>query len=292
MSGMERSISNRATAWQLRTRTLQLPRRPLLMGIVNVTPDSFSDGGQFFDPQAAVAQAERLVAEGADFIDIGGESTRPGAMPVSEQQEIDRVLPVIEKVCQETSVPVSIDTSKAAVARAAVEAGAEIVNDITALQGDPMMLDVLRQTGAAVCIMHMQGTPQTMQRNPHYDDVVAEVRQLLQEVRDKLIAVGIPQSKICLDPGLGFGKTPQHNLALLSDCWRLQDLGCPLLVGYSRKSFLSQLPNHQASDRTIAGLGVACALATQGVQILRVHDVAPTRQALTAFELAGGNAEK
>jgi dihydropteroate synthase len=286
INGMEPCVSKRANVWQLRTRTLQLPRRPLLMGIVNVTPDSFSDGGQFLDLQAAINHAQKLVAEGADLVDIGGESTRPHAQPMSEQQELDRVLPVIEAVCKRISVPVSIDTSKAAVASAAVAVGAENINDVTALRGDPQMLEVVRQTGAAICVMHMQGTPLTMQHNPHYENVVDEVFGFLRLARDRLIAAGISQSRICVDPGIGFGKTPQHNLTLLANCWRLHELGCPVLVGHSRKSFLGHVLGDESADRTAATIGVSCALASQGVQILRVHDVAQARQALTLFEAA------
>jgi dihydropteroate synthase len=203
-------LTRRATHWQLRTRTLELPRRPLLMGIVNVTPDSFSDGACFLDPKSAVAHAERLVADGADIIDIGGESTRPGSSPVCVQEELDRVMPVIEQVGKRLSAPISIDTSKAAVARAAIAAGAEIINDVTALRGDEQMLDVARHSGAAICAMHMQGTPQTMQQNPHYENVVEEVLEFLRQARDKLIATGVSQSRICLDPGIGFGKTAER----------------------------------------------------------------------------------
>jgi dihydropteroate synthase len=276
--------TTRATSWQLRTRTLQFADRPLLMGIVNVTPDSFSDGGQFSSPAAAISQVEKLVREGADLIDIGGESTRPGAQPVSEQEELDRVLPVIEAACKSVSVPISVDTSKAAVAEAALAAGAEIVNDITALRGDSRMLDVMKRADTAVCIMHMQGTPQTMQVDPQYRDVVGEVLQFLKQSRDQLISAGIEPQRICVDPGIGFGKTADHNLALLQNSSRLHELGCPVLVGYSRKSFLSHIAAEGASDRTAAGLNVARALAAQGVQILRVHDVTAVRQALAPSE--------
>ncbi|HEY2826249.1 MAG TPA: dihydropteroate synthase [Pirellulales bacterium] len=270
--------------WQLRTRTLHFSSRPLLMGIVNVTPDSFSDGGRFLKSAAAIEYAQQLVAEGADLIDIGGESTRPRAQPVSEQEELDRVLPVIESVCKTANIPVSIDTSKASVASAAVAAGAEIINDITALRGDAEMLNVVCESGAAICVMHMQGTPQTMQIDPQYDDVVQEVFEFLRDVRDRLISAGMVPARICLDPGIGFGKTPQHNLAILANGWRLHELGCPVLVGHSRKSFLSYVVGDESADRTAAGIGVACALASQDVQILRVHDVAAVRQALTLFD--------
>jgi len=276
-----------ATIWQLRTRTLALSGRPLLMGIINVTPDSFSDGGRFLEPKAAIAQAQKLAAEGADLLDIGGESTRPGAQGVSHQQELERILPVVEGVCQRVHIPLSIDTSKAEVARAAIDAGAEIINDVSALRADPQMLPLALQTGAAICAMHMQGTPQTMQDNPHYENVTDDVLGFLRQTRDFLTAAGVPQARICLDPGIGFGKTPQHNLTLLSNCWRLHELGCPVLIGHSRKSFLGHLLHDPFAYRLPATIGIACALAAQGVQILRVHEVAPIRQALQLFQAAG-----
>lgn len=206
------------------------------------------------------------------------------SQPVSVEEELDRVLPVIESICRQSQVPVSIDTSKAAVAQAAVESGAEIVNDVTALQHDPQMIDIVRETGVGVCIMHMQGTPSTMQDRPQYDNVVREVFEFLQKRRDELIAAGIEPSRICVDPGIGFGKTPQHNIELLANCRRLHELKCPVLVGHSRKSFLSQFQIGAKFDRTAATIGASCGLANQGVQILRVHDVAAIRQALAAFD--------
>ena len=283
MSGMD--LSHRAKTWQLRTRALQLPRRPLLMGIVNVTPDSFSDGGSFLDPKSAAAHAEELAVQGADIIDIGGESTRPGAAPVSLQQELDRVLPAVEQITKRLRIPLSIDTSKAAVARAAIAAGAEIINDVTALRGDEKMLEVLFESGAAICAMHMQGTPQTMQQSPHYENVVEDVLEFLRQTRDQLIAAGIPHSRICLDPGIGFGKTVEHNLALLSSAWRCHELGCPVLVGHSRKGFIGHLLGDTKADRTAATVGISCALAAQGIQVLRVHDVRSVREALKLFDV-------
>ncbi len=285
-------ISTRANIWRLHTRSLELTGRPLVMGIVNVTPDSFSDGGRFFEPQAAIDHALQLAADGADLIDIGGESTRPRSQPVSEEEELRRVLPVVEAVCRHVRVPVSIDTSKSTVARAAIEAGAEIVNDVTALSADPRMIDMVRETGVGICAMHMQGTPRTMQDNPTYDNVVSEVFDFLRGVRDRLEAAGINRERICLDPGIGFGKTHDHNLALLANCWRLHELGCPILVGPSRKDFLGHLVKDQEADRTAATIGVACALAAQGVQIVRVHDVAAVRQALQLFDVVRNNDSK
>jgi dihydropteroate synthase len=258
------------------------------MGIVNVTPDSFSDGGRSFAAEAAIEHALRLVAEGADLLDIGGESTRPYAMPVSAEEELRRVLPVVEAVCRQTTVPVSIDTFKATVAQAALDAGVEIINDVTGLEGDPAMVPLVRQAGAGICAMHIQGTPQTMQDAPHYDDVVEEIFSYLAARKDALLAAGIEPARICLDPGIGFGKTHQHNLTLLANCGRFHALGQPLLVGHSRKGFIGKVLGDKQADRSAGTMGAACALAAQGVQILRVHDVAPVRQALELFEASGG----
>lgn len=285
---LRRRFPQRAVSWQLRTATLTFGRRPLLMGIVNVTPDSFSDGGRFLDRAAAVRQAMHLVETGADILDIGGESTRPYSTPVAADEELRRTSDIVREICRRTSVPVSIDTSKAAVARAALDAGAEIVNDVTGLEGDAAMIDVVRDSGAGVCAMHMQGTPQTMQDNPAYDDVVAEIFRYLAARRDALMAAGIPRDCICLDPGIGFGKTHQHNLTLLANCGRFHELQCPLLVGHSRKGFIAKLLGDKEADRTPGTIGVALSLARQGVQILRVHDVRPVREALLLFEAAGG----
>jgi dihydropteroate synthase len=280
--------SQRKDRWQLRSRTLTVGRLPLLMGVINVTPDSFSDGGLFLDPQAAIEHGLRLVEEGADILDVGSESTRPYSAPVDADEELRRGMPVVAALCEQARVPVSIDTSKAAVAREAIAAGAQIVNDITALTADPAMLKVAVESGVGVCIMHMQGTPQTMQEKPTYDDVVEDVLRYLRERRDALTAAGIEQDRIAVDPGIGFGKTPQHNLALLSSAWRLHHLGCPVLVGPSRKSFIGVVLDDPQADRTAGTIGVALSLARQGVQILRVHDVAPVRQALLLYEASGG----
>jgi dihydropteroate synthase len=282
------SVNSRASRWKLSRRTIEFSDRPLLMGIVNVTPDSFSDGGRFFDPGAAVGHALQLIVDGADLIDIGGESTRPYSEPVSAADELRRVLPVVEQLKCQTDIPISTDTSKAEVARAAIDAGAEIINDITGLTGDPAMIDVAVKSAAGVCVMHMQGTPQTMQDNPTYRDVVAEVRDYLRERRDALVAAGISQDRICLDPGIGFGKTHEHNITLMRQCYEFHELGCPLLVGHSRKGFLGKLIGNKESDRTNATVGAALALAVQGVQIIRVHEVRPVREALLAFEGTGG----
>jgi len=277
-----------ADHWKLRSRTLALGRLPLLMGIVNVTPDSFSDGGRFFDAKTAVEHGLRLVAEGADILDIGGESTRPGSMPVDVQEELRRVMPVVEELCKRTNVPVSIDTAKASVAQHAIDAGAEVINDVTALAGDPAMIPLAAETGCAVCAMHIRGKPRTMQDNPVYADVVAEVLEYLRVHRDALLAAGIEQDRIALDPGIGFGKTTEHNLQLLANAWRFHELGCPVLVGHSRKRFLADVSGRADSDRTAGTIGVALSLARQGVQILRVHDVAAVREALLLFDSTGG----
>jgi dihydropteroate synthase len=278
----------RATQWQLRTRTLELPRRPLVMGIVNVTPDSFSDGGRLLDAGAAADYALQLAADGADILDIGGESTRPYSEPVAADEELRRVLPVIEAISRRVDIPISIDTSKAIVAGAALKAGAQIINDVTGLEGDADMVALALESGAGVCVMHMQGTPQTMQDNPTYADVVAEVREYLCRRRDELGAAGIAQERICLDPGIGFGKTHEHNIELMAHCHKFHALGCPLLLGHSRKGFLGKLIGNKEADRTAATIGAAISLAVQGVQIVRVHDVRPVREALAAFEATGG----
>ncbi|MEQ8785012.1 MAG: dihydropteroate synthase [Pirellulaceae bacterium] len=258
------------------------------MGIVNVTPDSFSDGGRFLPAERAVEQALDLVRQGADLLDIGGESTRPYSTPVNVDEELRRVIPVVAQVCRDTDVPVSIDTSKADVARAALDAGAEIINDVTGLEGDPEMIAVAVESGAGVCAMHMRGTPQTMQDDPVYDDVVGEIHAYLRQRRDALLAAGVERERICLDPGIGFGKSHQHNLTLMAACRRFHDLGCPLLVGHSRKGFIAHVLGDKQASRTAGTVGAALSLARQGVQIVRVHDVRPLREALLLFEACGG----
>jgi len=274
----------RAAYWQLRTQRLEFQTLPRLMGIVNVTPDSFSDGGSFFDPQRAVDRGLELVEEGADILDIGGESTRPYSAPVGADEELQRVLPVIEGLAARVRVPLSIDTSKALVAAAALDAGAEIVNDVTGLSGDPDMMPLVLRYQPGVCLMHMLGTPQTMQDNPQYADVVVEVLNYLRSRRDALEGAGLSRDRISLDPGIGFGKSTEHNVALLRHAERFHELGCPLLVGYSRKGFIGRVLDNFDVDRTAGGIGVGLSLALQGVQILRLHDVAPVRQALLLFE--------
>jgi len=267
----------------LRKQHLELDR-PLVMGIVNVTPDSFFDGGQYYDPQRAVAHALRLVAEGADLLDIGAESTRPGALPVDEHEERRRLLPVVTAVARAVSVPISVDTSKAEVARAALDAGAVMVNDVTALRGDRAMVDVVAEAGAGLVVMHMQGIPETMQQAPHYDDVVGNIAQFLEERSRFAMDHGVERDRIVLDPGIGFGKTLTHNLDLLANLHAFTELGFPLLVGPSRKGFIGQL-THQSVDARAWGTAAVIALAVQqGAKILRVHDVGPMRDVVSVAD--------
>ena len=278
----------RALRWVLRTQTLTFDHRPKLMGIVNVTPDSFSDGGKFYASGSAVEQALRLEDEGADIIDIGGESTRPYSESVAADEERRRVLPVVEALVSRLRVPLSIDTMKAEVAEACLALGGEIINDVSGLSYDPGMLDVARRTQAGICVMHMQGTPQTMQDDPRYQDVIAEVGCYLDQRLQALVAAGIARDRICLDPGIGFGKTHAHNLDLLQSVDSFHRLGCPLLVGHSRKGFIAKILGDKSADRTLGTIGVSLALARRGVQVLRVHDVRATKEALLLFEAAGG----
>jgi dihydropteroate synthase len=271
-------------SWHLRDRILPLDGPPLILGIVNVTPDSFSDGGRYPDHDTAVAHALDLVRQGADLLDIGGESSRPGAAAVSLQEELARVVPVVAALAQQTSVPLSIDTTKAEVARQALQAGAHVINDITGLRGDPEMALVVRSFQAGVILMHMQGTPQTMQIAPTYADVVGEVSDFLQARLHAAQAVGIAAQRVVLDPGIGFGKTVEHNLVLLANLDRLARLGRPICLGVSRKGFLGSVLGRATPDRLAGSLAAACsALAQRSVNLLRVHDVAATRDAVTLF---------
>lgn len=251
-----------------------------LMGVVNVTPDSFSDGGRFLDPEKAVAQGLRLENEGADILDVGGESTRPGASPVTAQEELARVRPVIEGLVSEGArARISVDTSKAAVAEAALKAGATIVNDVTALR-DPEMASVVAEAKADLCLMHMLGDPRTMQVDPHYEDVVTDVKTFLAGRLQYAVANGIGEERILLDPGIGFGKTVEHNLELLARLAELVELGRPVVIGTSRKSFLGRLTGRPVNER-VAGTIATCVIAYQnGARVFRVHDVAPVRDAL------------
>jgi dihydropteroate synthase len=257
--------------------------RPLVMGIVNVTPDSFSDGGKYLGVEAAIAHGRRLVAEGAALIDIGGESTRPGAVPVSPETEIARTVPVIRALAGE-GICVSIDTRHAAVMRAAADAGAAIINDISALEGDQQSLSVAARSGACVVLMHMQGQPSDMQAAPIYQDAPREVRDYLAARIEACLAAGISREKVCVDPGIGFGKTLDHNLQLLATLGDLQALDVPVLLGVSRKSFIGALSRQAPSDQRLGGsLAAALVGLESGVKILRVHDVAETVQAVAVW---------
>ena len=269
--------------WQFGHQRRLLGEFPLLMGIVNVTPDSFSDGGRLGSVEAAVDHALRLAEHGADILDVGGESTRPGAEPVQVDEELRRVIPVIERLRDRTPAPISIDTSKAEVARSALAAGASIVNDVSGLTFDPAIVEVCAATECGVICMHMRGTPQTMQQDPRYDDVVSEVAEHLAARVDALAAAGINRERIVIDPGIGFGKTAEHNLQLLSAIGRFRALGRPVLIGHSRKSFLKKLLGRPIDERLSGTIGVAIAAAMQCVDLLRVHDAGPVRDALLAW---------
>jgi dihydropteroate synthase len=270
--------------WICRQFEFAFPRPVLLMGIVNVTPDSFSDGGRFFDTDAAVNHALDLVTEGADILDIGGESTRPNAAPVDEAEELRRVLPVIERLTGRVAIPLSVDTQKPAVARAALAAGASLVNDIAAHRTEETMWREVAGARAGYVCMHMQGTPQTMQRAPHYDDVVREVDGFFTERLGRLAAAGVAREQVALDVGIGFGKTLEHNLQLLAHLDFYKSQGRPLLLGVSRKSFIGKLLGADIEARLPASLACAVWAAHAGAGIIRTHDVAATAQALRMME--------
>jgi dihydropteroate synthase len=267
--------------WRCRDRTLTLGERTLVMGIVNVTPDSFSDGGLFLGADDAVRHGARLVDEGADVLDVGGESTRPGAEPVDAEEELRRVIPVIEGLAKAVpETPVSVDTTKPEVARSALDAGARIVNDVTA-GGDGAMFDAVGGSGAGVVLMHMLGDPRTMQDDPRYEDVVAEVHEYLRERIEAAVFAGIPEERVCIDPGIGFGKNVEHNLSLIRSIPALRTLGAAVLVGASRKRFIGTLTGtEEPSDRLEGSLAAAVLAASLGADVVRVHDVAATVRAL------------
>jgi dihydropteroate synthase len=270
--------------WHLGSQHLTIGAQPLVMGIVNVTPDSFSDGGRFADTQAAVTHARELIRQGADLLDVGGESTRPGSLPVALDEELSRVVPVVEALAGE-AIPISVDTSKAEVARQCLARGARIVNDVTALTGDPDMLAVVRDSQAAVILMHMQGAPATMQLDPRYDDVVAEIIGYLRERLGTLTAAGIAPERMAIDPGIGFGKTRDHNIEILARLDEFQVLSRPLCLGVSRKGFMGRLLDRPVEKRLPASLAVLCHAMSRGaVQIVRVHDVEETRDVVTMFQ--------
>jgi dihydropteroate synthase len=269
--------------WLVGTQRLRLGERPLFMGILNVTPDSFSDGGLYVSIPQAIAQADSLIAQGADILDIGGESTRPGSAPVSMEEELCRVIPVIQALAAHSSVWISVDTTKSEVARQAMLAGAHIVNDISGLTFDSEMPRVCAETSAAVIAMHIQGTPLTMQTNPHYENVVEEVRTFLAQRIAALVAAGVRREAIVIDPGLGFGKTAQHNLELLAGVPRLRDLNRPVLIGHSRKRFLGKILGRPVDERSLGTVGISLAAAHLGADILRLHEITPSRDCWMAW---------
>jgi dihydropteroate synthase len=259
--------------------------RPLIMGVLNVTPDSFADGGLYFDHKAALAQARALVAAGADILDIGGESTRPFADPVPLEEELRRVLPVIDAIAPEITIPISIDTYKATIALKALTAGATLINDISALRFDPDMAPLAAEYQAPVVLMHMQGTPRDMQRQPHYDDLLGEIRDFFQERLEFAASQGITSDLVVLDPGIGFGKTWEHNLKILSQLDIFQNLGVPLLIGPSRKAFIGRITGQPAGEERDIGTLAALAVAVlRGARIVRTHNVAYARQFLAVLE--------
>jgi dihydropteroate synthase len=263
---------------------LEFGSKVLIMGILNVTPDSFSDGGRFLAESSIATQIDTMVEAGADIIDVGGESTRPFAEPVSIAEELDRVLPAIRMIRQRSSIPISIDTTKAEVARRALAEGADIINDISALRFDRDMISLVRETEVPVIIMHMQGTPSDMQVDPHYDDVVSEIKDFFEERLAWAEENGISRNRFIIDPGIGFGKAVGHNLSILKRVAEFAELGCPVLIGHSRKSFIGKLLGAELDTRDVATAAISALCAQQGVSILRVHDVEKTVQAVRLAE--------
>jgi dihydropteroate synthase len=270
--------------WKIGDRIFDLSRQGLIMGILNVTPDSFSDGGRFFTAKKAVEHGLRMAAEGAKIIDVGGESTRPGAESVAVEEELSRVIPVIEELHARSDTTISIDTSKAQVARAAIQGGASIVNDITGGRGDDNMMPLIAENKSALIVMHMRGTPQTMQLQPRYDDVVSEVADFFRQQYAHAIECGIDPMAIAFDPGIGFGKTLEHNLELLAHLERVRVHHRPLVIGVSRKSFLSKLTGSSKSDRLAPTVALTSLLRTRGADVFRVHDVEENVDALRVTE--------
>jgi dihydropteroate synthase len=275
----------RERIWQVGKRVFDVSRRGLIMGVLNVTPDSFSDGGEFLITDKAIERGLQIAAQGAHIIDVGGESTHPGSQPVTADEELQRVIPVLEELHRKVDVPMSIDTSKAEVARAAIKAGASIVNDVTGGRGDEQMLPLVAETKSAFIIMHMQGTPRTMQIQPRYTDVVAEISEFFRQQYARAIGLNIDPMAIAFDPGIGFGKTLEHNLELLAHLERLRAHDRALVVGVSRKSFLGKLiGSPEMSDRRIPGLALTSLLRARGADVLRVHDVKENVYALQVSE--------
>ena len=271
--------------WKIGDKSVDLSKSGMIMGVLNVTPDSFSDGGEFFATDAAIAGGIRMALEGADIIDVGGESTRPGSEPVSVKEELQRVVPVIKKLCAEINISISIDTSKPEVASVALDAGASIINDVTAGRGDEKMLPLAAERTAAIVLMHMKGEPRTMQKNPHYEDVVTDVADFFRQQYGRALECGVDPMTIAFDPGIGFGKTLEHNLTLLKNLERLRVHDRPLVVGVSRKSFLGKLMNSsEMSTRAAPTIALTGILRVRGADILRVHDVKENVAALRAAE--------
>ena len=267
-----------------REKTLPLESNVLIMGVLNLTPDSFSDGGQYLDPDAAIERAHQMIGEGADLIDIGGESTRPGAFPVSEGEEIRRITPVVRALGKQTEIPLSIDTRKAAVAQVALDFGAVIVNDVSALQDDSSMAQLVQKSGAGVVLMHRQGQSQTMQTAPYYDDVVGEVKSFLTERVAMAQSMGIPSDHIIVDPGIGFGKTCDHNLKILANIHEVLQIGQPLLIGLSRKAFIGELTGKTVGERAMGNAAAVATAVWQGAHMFRVHDVALMKEVISVAQ--------
>ena len=263
---------------------LEFGSKVLVMGILNVTPDSFSDGGRFFSNSSIGAQVDTMVEAGADIIDVGGESSRPFAEPVSIEDELARVLPAIRQIRERSTIPISIDTTKAEVARKALDEGADIINDISALRFDPNMISLVRENEVPVIIMHMQGTPSDMQVDPHYDDVVVDIKDFFKERIAWAEENGVSGKRFIIDPGIGFGKTVEHNLSILKRLAEFSELGCPVLIGHSRKSFIGKLLNTEVGERDVATAAISALCAVKGVSILRVHDVEKTVEAVRLAE--------
>jgi dihydropteroate synthase len=273
-----------ATVWKIAGRPVDLSHRGMIMGVLNVTPDSFSDGGEFFDAAKAVARGIQMAAEGAQIVDVGGESTRPGAEPVPIEEELRRVIPVIEQLRGKIDILISIDTAKAEVAEAALAAGAAIVNDVTGARGDERMMPLIAKQNAALIIMHMQGNPRTMQTKPHYVDVVSEVADFFRQQYERALECGIDPMAMAFDPGIGFGKTLPHNLELLANLQRLRIHDRPLVIGVSRKSFLGKLTNSNTADRLAPTTALTALLRERGANVFRVHDVKENSAALRVAE--------
>lgn len=276
------------TGWRTSRRVIDLSK-PVLMGVLNITPDSFSDGGRYLDPDAALQRVERLQREGADVIDIGGESTRPGSLRVEEDEELRRVIPVIEAARRHVDAAISVDTTKATVARNALEAGAEIVNDISGLRFDPRIARLAAESGAGLVLMHIRGTPRTMQQDIHYDDLVGEVRAELAQSVKRALDSGCKSDQLVVDPGIGFGKTAEQNLALIDQLAEIGRLGYPVLVGPSRKSFIGKALGLELEDRVEATLAACVVALLRGARVFRVHDVMAARRALDMAEAITGH---